>query len=228
VLKAMQGAGVTRLVHVSSVAVMTPPGGKPMDESTPVDFDDLSRGPYVWGKAQSERVVLEAKARGVEATILRLGPLVEFSAFEPPGRLGREAGQLYVAMGPRKSRLALCEVTTAAQVIRAYVEDFSIAPPVLNLLDPDGPTRRDLVKLLREQRADLSVMWMPMWLLRIMSPPLKLAQRLMLGAKQPLDIASAFANLKYRTTLAAEVIAKARGGAAANLPATSSPAPSRG
>jgi predicted dehydrogenase/nucleoside-diphosphate-sugar epimerase len=213
VLKAMQAAGVKRLVHVSSVAVMSPPSGsRPMDEKTSVDFDDLSRGPYAWGKAQSERVVLAAKAQGVEATILRLGPLVEFSSFDPPGRLGREAGQVYVAVGPRNSRLALCDVATAASVIRAYVQDFSIAPPVLNLLEPEAPTRRDLIGMLRQRRRDLSVIWIPMWFMKLISPPLKLVQRLALGSKQPLDISSAFANLRYDTGLAAEIIGKARAG----------------
>lgn len=210
-LRSMEAAGVKRLIHVSSVAVMVPPtNSRRMDETTPVDYDDLGRGPYVWGKAQSERLVMEARARGMQVSILRLSPLIDFAAFEPPGRLGREAGQLYVAVGPRGSRIATCDVTTAAVVIRSFAADFSRAPPVVNLLDPDAPTRRELVELLRKKRRDLSVLWLPMWLLKTASVPITLAQRVVLRAKQPLDIASAFAGLQYSTTLAAEVIARAR------------------
>jgi predicted dehydrogenase/nucleoside-diphosphate-sugar epimerase len=212
VVEAAAAAGATRLVHVSSVAVMKPPSSAstPMDETTVVDLDNRTRGPYVWGKAESERVVTtEAAARGVDVRIIRLGPLVDYAAFEAPGRLGRELGPLYVAIGPKRSGIALLDVGTAAAVIRSYGDHFAQAPPVLNLVEPDAPTRRDLLARLRARRPELRVFWLPMWFLRLISPPLKLLQRVM-GSKAPLDIASAFTSPRYRTDLAAQVISRAR------------------
>jgi nucleoside-diphosphate-sugar epimerase len=199
-------------VHVSSVAVMRPPASasREMDESTPVDLDNRTRGPYVWGKAESERVVTTvARERGVDVRIIRLGPLVDYAAFEAPGRLGRELGPLYVAVGPKRSPIALLDVGTAAEVIRSYGDHFESAAPVLNLVEPEAPARRELLARLRARRPELRVFWMPMWFLRVISPPLKLVQRLM-GSKAPLDIASAFTSPRYRTELSAQAIAKAR------------------
>ena len=65
--------------------------------------------------------------------------------------------------------------------------------------------------MLRARRADLRVFWAPMWLLRLVSPPLKLVQRVALGSKAPLDIASAFTSPTYRTELSAQVIERAGG-----------------
>jgi hypothetical protein len=49
----------------------------------------------------------------------------------------------------------------------------------------------------------------PALLLRALSGPLKMVQRIALGAKQPIDVAAAFGSEKYRTDLAREVIARA-------------------
>jgi nucleoside-diphosphate-sugar epimerase len=211
IAEAAAAAGAKRFVHVSSVAVMQPPASasQPMDESTAVDLDNRTRGPYVWGKAESERVVTTVgREQGLDVRIIRLGPLVDYQAFEAPGRLGRELGPLYVAVGPKRSRIALLDVGTAARVIRSYAEQFDEQPPVLNLVEPEAPTRLDLLARLRAVRPELRVFWLPMWFLRLISPPLKLVQRLM-GSKAPLDIASAFTSPRYRTELAASVIARA-------------------
>jgi predicted dehydrogenase/nucleoside-diphosphate-sugar epimerase len=223
IVEAAADAGAKRLVHVSSVAVMRPPASasREMDEATPVDLDNRTRGPYVWGKAESERVVTTvARERGVDVRIIRLGPLVDYAAFEAPGRLGRELGPLYVAVGPKRSPIALLDVGTAAEVIRSYGDHFESAAPVLNLVEPEAPARRELLARLRARRPELRVFWLPMWFLRVISPPLKLVQRVM-GSKAPLDIASAFTSPRYRTELSAQAIAKARTRAPARV--TSAP-----
>lgn len=205
-------ARVGRLIHISSVAVLKPALSinTPLDESSPVDFDVLERGPYVWGKAESERVALSVgREHGLQVRILRLGPLVDFGAFETPGRLGRELGPVYIAVGPKRSHVALCDVSTAAAVIRSYVEDFASAPPVVNLIEPEAPTRGELVERLRARCPDLRVVWLPLLVLRAMSPPLKLLQRVVVRTRQPLDIVSAFASPTYRTELSSQVITKA-------------------
>ncbi|RJP20776.1 MAG: NAD-dependent epimerase/dehydratase family protein [Deltaproteobacteria bacterium] len=211
-LEASQAAGVEMFIHISSLAVLKT--GKdikgPIDEETPLDAGNEGRGPYVWGKAEAERIVRAfPQTPGFRTAVIRLGPLVDFSAFEPPGRLGREVGRRFVCMGSYGSRMAVCDVYTAARVIRYYLEDFGNAPPVLNLVEPDPPTRRDLVKRFLAVRPDLKPLVVPTFAVSLASPLLKVLQRLILRGRKPIDIRSAFASEQYRTALAETIISRA-------------------
>ncbi len=212
-LRVAAKASVRRFVHISSLAVLktSKEMGGPLDERTPVDLDNLSRGPYVWGKAESEREVVEqGAALGLKVRIIRPGPLVDFSDYEPPGRLGRELGLIYVAVGPRSSRINLCDVNTAAQVIRATVHDMDAAPAVVNLVEPTAPTREELLARWLTKRPDLKGVWLPSLVLSVLSPMLTLLQRVILRGKTPIDIAAAFASERYDVSLATQVVQWAR------------------
>jgi hypothetical protein len=197
---------------VSSLAVLKP-GSSParqLSEDSPVDAGNLGRGPYVWGKAESEVDAQRLAAeRGLAIRVIRPGPLVDFAAFQPPGRLGRELGPWFVAIGGKRSPLSVCDVGTAARVIRSYVERPDAAPPMVNLVEAPPPTRAALADRIRADRPDLRFIWVPAWLLRALSPVMKLAQRLLLHAEKPIDVYAAFASEHYRTDLAASVIAQA-------------------
>ena len=65
---------------------------------------------------------------------------------------------------------------------------------------------------LRRRRPDLGVIWMPLRLLKLANPALKLAQRVMLGSTRPMDIAAAFDAVGYDTRLAAQLVAAQSGG----------------
>ena len=212
-LRSAAAAGVTEFVHVSSLAVLKPSKivGGPVDERTPVDFGNLTRGPYVWAKAESEREVVEQGPRlGLKIRVVRPGPLVDFGAFEPPGRLGRELGPLYVAVGPRRGSLSLCSVQTAAQVIRATVADFDATPTIVNLVEPNAPTRAQLLALWLEKRPDLRVLWLPSWVPSIVSPLATLAQKILRPRATPVDLAAAFSSEQYNATVAAQMIHRAQ------------------
>jgi nucleoside-diphosphate-sugar epimerase len=212
VIEAAARAGVTRVIHISSLAVLKPGRevGGPLDESSPVDAGNLGRGPYVWGKAESETLVQTlGRELGVDVRIIRPGPLVDYDDFHAPGRLGREVGTVFVAIGGRRSPLSVCDVGTAARVIRSYAESFEVAPPLVNLVEAPPPTRRDLARRMLATRPDLRVVWFPGWLLRLLSSPLKRAQKIALGSAKPIDVYAAFASERYQTGLAAMVIDKA-------------------
>jgi nucleoside-diphosphate-sugar epimerase len=100
--------------------------GHPLSEVDPVDFGNLGRGPYVWAKAEAEQIAQEIVevTYGFQVRTVRLGPLVDYRNFAPPGRLGREVGPLFVAAGGPRSELSVCDVCTAAQVIRYLTEQF--------------------------------------------------------------------------------------------------------
>ncbi|MDO8355981.1 MAG: Gfo/Idh/MocA family oxidoreductase [Nitrospirota bacterium] len=211
-LRSAAKASVKRFIHISSLGILKTGKemGGPLDERTPVDAGNLARGPYVWGKAESEREVMEqGPLLGLTVKVIRPGPLVDFSDFEPPGRLGRELGPVYVAVGPRSSRLSLCDVGTAAKVIRSTVQDIDAAPSVVNLVEPAAPTREELLALLLKKRPDLKSIWLPAVILSLLSPLLILLQQIILRGKTPIDIAAAFSSERYNTTIAAQVIQRA-------------------
>jgi hypothetical protein len=115
--------------------------------------------------------------------------------------------------------LSLCKVETAAKVLAGYVEDFDSTPPVLNLLEPDPPTRDELIRLLLAGRPDLKVVRIPFPVLWGGSVLAKALQRILRPRKTPIDLYGAFVSERYRTELAAEVIRKAgRSPAAAEAP----------
>lgn len=211
-MRAAASAGVPKFLHVSSLAVLKPAfrARTPLDEASPVDAGNLSRGPYVWGKAESELAMQRLAAEsGIQLRVIRPGPLVDYSEFEAPGRLGRDLGPAFVAVGSPRKPLFVCEVRNAAKVIRCYVQDFASAPPVVNLVDSPPPTRGELVAQLLRGRPGLRILWLPLWLLKLLNGPAKLAQRVLLGSTRPVDFHAAFADQRYRTELAANVIQRA-------------------
>ena len=206
-------AGVKRFIHISSLAVLKPGcnSSGPLDESSPVDRDNPGRGAYVWGKARAEAVVNDmARQIGIEAKIIRPGPLVDFNHFEAPGRLGREVGSYFIVMGGRNSRISLCDVQTAARVVRHYLSDYDSMPRILNLVEPAAFTRQALISRLREKRKDLKAVYVPSAVVRAISSFLWVLQKAVNPARKPLSIAQAFSSESYDNALAREIITKAK------------------
>jgi len=213
ILEASVESNVKKFIHISSIAVLKPSSkiGKPLEEKSQVDIGNIGRGPYVWAKAESERLALEmGKKHEMGVRIIRLGPLVDYQNFQAPGRLGRELGARFVAIGGKNDELSLCEVHTAAQVIIYYTEDFDSAPSLLNLVEPNAPKRTELVKRLLKERSDLKDFWIPMSIVKVLSPMLIILQRVVFPGKKPVDIYSAFSNERYNAGLAHSVLKKSQ------------------
>jgi hypothetical protein len=109
-------------------------------------------------------------------------------------------------MGSRGEKLSVCDVETATKVIRYYVERFDESPPILNLVEPDAPSRKELFQKLQKVRPDLRPIFVPGFFVKTISPPLKLLQKILMPGKKPIDIYSAFSSEKYCTDLAKKVI----------------------
>lgn len=213
VLQTAGRMGIRKVINISSIAVLKPSSevGHPLSESDPVDFGNLGRGPYVWAKAEAERIAQEIGAsHGFGIRTVRLGPLVDYRAFSPPGRLGREVGPVFVAVGSPGSELSICDVDTAAQVIRHIVECFETSPETLNLIEAPAPGRGDLVARLRQVRPELRVFWLPFAVVRTLGWAMRVVLRVMQPGKSPLDLYAAFASERYQSTLAAAIIEQAR------------------
>lgn len=196
---AMERNGVRRLVNVGSVAVLKPSRfWRRLREDSPVDHDNLKRGPYVWAKASAERLAdARAQENALEVRTLRLGPLVDFGAYAPPGRLGREVARLYVAMGLPGSRLAICSVATAVAALRHYALNFATSPRIVNVVESPPLARRELIRRLRRTRPDLKVVWLPFPLLRMLSALATGLQKLRHPTRPALNVYNAFKSEPY-------------------------------
>jgi len=208
VLQAAATARVSRMIHISSLAVLAR-GREPISESTPVEPEPRRRGPYVWGKTESEKRALElAKQLAVEVKVIRPGALVDYKQFDAPGLLGRRVGNLFVAVGGRKERLGIVDVDFAADTITWLARHFERAPDELNLLQPELPTKRDLVARLKRRNQGLRVVWLP----RLLLSPLSLLalglQQVLRPGQPAVNVARVFAKSRYDTSLISRVSAE--------------------
>ncbi|MEN6466963.1 MAG: Gfo/Idh/MocA family oxidoreductase [Syntrophaceae bacterium] len=208
VLEAAARAGVKKIVHISSLGILeSAPNGNAVSEGTPVNYGDSRRGPYVWAKAEAEKILIEkGKELGLQYRIIRPGPLVDYESFQAPGRLGRRIGALFIAVGKKQSAINVCDVGTAARVISWCAARFEDFPKVLNLAEAPAPTRSTLVKLLAAASPEVRTIWVPEAAVGALSGIFKILFRLANPGKQPPDIRKIFASENYDLSLAYKVL----------------------
>jgi nucleoside-diphosphate-sugar epimerase len=199
VLRAASAAGIRRVVHVSSLAVLA--RATVVGDATPLEPDGRSAGPYVWGKLESERMAVRlGEELGIAVKVVRPGAIVDYDAFEAPGRLGRQLGPLFVAVGSPREQLGVVDLAFSAATLAWLVERFEDAPAALNLLTPELPTKRALVERLRRSNPDLTVLWLPTALLVPLSWMATGLQRVLRPRVPPISLRKVFAGQRYDTT----------------------------
>jgi predicted dehydrogenase/nucleoside-diphosphate-sugar epimerase len=207
VVQAAASAGVKRLIHVSSISVLAvPKRGDRLTETTPLVAGSRSAGPYAWGKTESEKlVVARCQELGIELRVVRPSALVDYRHFDPPGLLGKRVGNIFVAVGMPGHQLGVVDVVFSAQSLAWMVRHFEEAPAVLNLFEPELPTKRELLARLRLINPDLAVVWLPPVILLPLSW-LAIGIQKMLRPRSPaINIARIFARLRYDTSLIASL-----------------------
>jgi predicted dehydrogenase/nucleoside-diphosphate-sugar epimerase len=207
VLRAAAGAGVRRMVHVSSVAVLArPPRGKPLCEESPLVEDPARAGPYVHGKLASEQLAVRlADELGLELRVTRPGAIVDWNAYDPPGRLGRRIGNWFVAVGRPREEMGIVDLEFAAATLAWLALDEDAAPAVLNLIAPKPPNRRALVERLRRDNPTLKVVWVPRSIVVPALNAVSLLNRLFRSGAG-LDAAEIFAHRDWDTTRIAGLV----------------------
>jgi predicted dehydrogenase/nucleoside-diphosphate-sugar epimerase len=165
VAAAVESAGVKRFVHVSSLSVLEPPRGmmEVQSERTPLASAPRVLGAYTWGKHESEvRITDLAHQGGVSLRIIRPAALIDWTAPELPGLMGRRLfGDWHVGFGRPGLPMAAVGVDRAATAIAWCVSHFDDAPPIINLTDPDLATRRDITTQLRLHGWTGRMVWVP-------------------------------------------------------------------
>lgn len=218
-VRAAAEVGVRRIVHISSLAVLAEPArGRAVSESSPVLARSDRNGPYVWGKLESELLLQRRAAEaGIEVRVIRPGAILDECRFEPPGRLGKRLGNIFVAVGGAGDRLGVVEVRFAASAVVWAARNFDAAPAVLHLLAPELPTRRELVARLRRTNPDLRVVWLPRPLLYLLSFLAVVLQKVLRPGRPAVEPARVFAAQRYDNSLIVELapVIRASGGAPA-------------
>jgi predicted dehydrogenase/nucleoside-diphosphate-sugar epimerase len=216
VFTAAAAAGVKRVLHVSSVAVLAKPGfGKAIRDDSPLEPDSRGSGPYVWGKLESERLAVTlAGELGLALQIARPGAIVDYADFDPPGRLGKRLGNIFVAVGSPGHRLGVVDLTFCARALAWMVAHPDESPKVVNLLDPQLPAKRDLLRHLRRGNPDLSVVWLPTILLHPLSWGAIVLQKLLRPRSPAINVAKVFSVDRCDTSGAARLAAEMATGTA--------------
>jgi predicted dehydrogenase/nucleoside-diphosphate-sugar epimerase len=215
VLQGMQDAGLTRLVYVSSLSVLRPPRTpwERQDERTPLVRPGAREyGPYVWGKAESERLVATlAPALGIEARIIRPGALVDWRHPDLPGLVGRRLiGRWHLGFGWPGLPLPVCEVSNAAAVVAWSVAEFEDAPRVMNLSDPAIATRGRLLEEFAAHGWRGRFLWVPIPLFTILVHAARAALALpTLRRPTPLALYAILRPRRYSTAVAGPILARA-------------------
>ncbi len=198
VLRAAAAAGVRQVIHVSSLAVLARPRRGLISEATALEPNSRGSGPYVWGKLESERRAVELGASlGLSVKVVRPGALVDYSAFDPPGLLGKRVGSVFVAVGGRGERVDAVDIGFTADVLASMAERFAEAPDVVNLIAPDPPTKRDLVARLRRDNPGLTVVWLPRAVLVPLSGMAVVLQKALRPRRPAISLRKVFASRRY-------------------------------
>jgi len=202
VLRAAAAAKVKRMIHVSSISVMAVPArGKMLSESTPFEANSRTGGPNAWGKIESERlVVARCREFGIDLRVVRPSALVDYRFFDPPGLLGRRLGNIFVAVGMPSHKLGVVDVVFSGQTIAWMVRHFDEAPVLLNLFEPELPTKRELLAQLRKMNPDLTIVWLYPFVLLPLSWFAFGLQKVLRPRSPALSIAKMFARLQYDTS----------------------------
>ena len=141
-IEAAAAAGVQDVIQVSSLAVLKPGHAVAGRRTDAARRRQPRARPLRLGQGRIRGSGAAAgRELGLQVKVIRPGPLVDYAHFHAPGRLGRELGPYFVAIGGRRTPLSVLDVGTAARVIRSYVDDFAAAPQLVNLVE--APPRRE-------------------------------------------------------------------------------------
>jgi nucleoside-diphosphate-sugar epimerase len=193
-----ESAGVRHFIHVSSVAVLEADSDGVTRDGSRLLQESRTFGPYVWGKLESERFVVSRMHAGeLKIKVIRPGPLVDLSRLDPPGRLGKRIGNVFVAIGSANDPIYVTPLGLVASRIADALENWESTPDVENILESPPITRGDLIAILKRLNPSLSVLRIPFSFLRVASVLLRMSQKVARPGRKPIDVYQPFRSVPY-------------------------------
>jgi hypothetical protein len=111
-------------------------------------------------------------------------------------------------------QLGVVDVVFSAQTLAWMVRHFGEAPPVLNLFEPELPTKRELLVRLRHSNPDLTIVWLlPAFLVPLSWFAVAL-QKIVRPRSPAINVAKIFGRLRYDTSGIARIAPAIRAEAA--------------
>ncbi|MBI4780530.1 MAG: NAD(P)-dependent oxidoreductase [Oscillatoriophycideae cyanobacterium NC_groundwater_1537_Pr4_S-0.65um_50_18] len=214
-LSAMQDAGVSRLIAISSFSVfdyLNLPDGATIQEDSPLEKNPAQRDAYTQTKLIQEATVRRFGQTG-QVTILRPGMIYGRDHLWN-AHLGINAGdRLWLQIGAN-SQMPLTYVENCAAAIVLAAEQDGAIGQTLNIVDSDLPTQSAFIQaLVRQSQAAPWVMSLHWGLLLGLAQPLAQINQLLFQGKLkipgllvPARLHARFKPLRYSNTHAQEVL----------------------
>jgi predicted dehydrogenase/nucleoside-diphosphate-sugar epimerase len=149
VIEACLTHGVRQLVHISSMSVVDwagSSGGAPVSEATALEPRAGERGAYTRAKLEAERLVSEAvTTQRLPAVIFRPGQIFGGGIPLITGAVARGGGTRWTVLGDGRLVLPLVYIDDVVDAILAAVERRLTAGEVIQVIDPEALTQREVL-----------------------------------------------------------------------------------
>lgn len=163
-IEAAVTAQVGRFVLVSSMGVYGTQYVRrlgTLDESTPVDPHPERRDPYTFSKVRQEWVAWQAREQwGLPLVVVRPGVIYGPGRPVLTSRVGLSLGPLVLRMGGSQT-LPYTYVENCAEAIRQAGLVPDLDGEIINVVDDDLPTGRQILRLLRRHGRGVRTVWVP-------------------------------------------------------------------
>ena len=152
--------GVKQLVYISSMSVIDWAGSAghgPVTEAANLEPRASERGDYTRAKLEAERLVVAAARAGLPAVILRPGQIFGGGIPLINGAVARSAGGRWLVLGDGKLELPLVYIDDVVDSILCAVTKQLTRGEVIQIIDPEHLTQKDVLELAGGTRPILRV-----------------------------------------------------------------------
>jgi predicted dehydrogenase/nucleoside-diphosphate-sugar epimerase len=159
VIDACKKHEVRQLVHISSMSVVDWAGSADanVDESAAVEPRPDERGAYTRAKLEAEKLVRDAAASGFPVVILRPGQIFGGGIPLINGAVARNAGGRWLVLGDGTIELPLIYIDDVVDAILRSVQKRLVSGEVIQLIDPEKLTQKDVLALAGENKPVIEV-----------------------------------------------------------------------
>ena len=208
VIEACKKHGVHQLVHISSMSVIDWAGSAgrlAVDERAALEPRAEERGAYTRAKLEAEQLVSAAAGQGLPCVILRPGQIFGGGIPLVTGAVARGAGSRWLVLGDGTLELPLVHIDDVVEAIVASVHRRITDGSIIQLIDPEPVTQRDVLELAGGGRTIVAIPRAVVFALGKLSEyPLKA-----LGKQSPIAgyrLRSALARLHYHSDRASRLL----------------------